>query len=116
MQILDVSSGSIHIDGVDLSEYSREVARSVITTVPQDAVIFEGSVRFNIDPYASSNDLDIENALRKVNLWDIIKQGDGLDAAIGSLHLSHGQLQLFSLARAMLSKAKILILDEATSR
>ena len=116
LQMLDLSDGRIIIDGLDLSRCSREVVRSVFTTIPQDSVLFEGSIRFNLDPEKSANDGHLEDALRKVQLWDIVNQDLGLSASMDSVHLSHGQRQLFVLARAMLSKARILILDEAVSR
>ncbi|KAI9744667.1 MAG: hypothetical protein M1818_002196 [Claussenomyces sp. TS43310] len=115
LQMLDISGGRITIDGLDLSCCSREVVRSAFITVPQDSVLFEGSVRFNLDPRGLAGDAEIEDALRKVRLWDTINREIGLDAPIDEVHLSHGQRQLFSLARAMLSEAKILILDEAVS-
>jgi ATP-binding cassette, subfamily C (CFTR/MRP), member 1 len=114
--MLDLSSGKITIDGVDLSCCSRDIVRSAFVSVPQDAAIIEGNVRFNLDPRGLRSTEEMESALRKVQLWDIVDRAGGLDALVDDLHLSHGQRQLFSLVRAMLSEAKILLLDEATSR
>ena len=114
--MIEISKGKITIDGLDLSQISQHVVRSAFVTLPQDPVILEGSIRFNLDPEQSLNDTIIEVALRKVQLWDIVNQDSGLDASVDSMHFSHGQRQLFVLARAMLSKGKILILDEAVSR
>jgi ABC-type multidrug transport system fused ATPase/permease subunit len=114
--MLEISSGEITIDGLDLSQCSKEAIRSAFITVPQDYMLFEGSVRFNLEPRSLAVDAEIEEALRKVGLWEIINMDSGLDAPMDSVHLSHGQGQLFAFARAILSNAKVVILDEAVSR
>jgi len=114
--MLDISDGKITIDGIDLAQCSQDIVRSAFITLPQDPVILEGSIRFNLDPQEFLSDAIIEVALRKVHLWDVVNQNNGLNASVDSMHFSHGQRQLFVLARAILSKGKILILDEAVSR
>lgn len=115
LRLLDLSSGSIRIDGVPLEEVNREQIRSRLNVLPQDAVILPGSLRFNMDPLATSSDKSIGAALRRVGLWDILHDRGGLDAEIGALRLSHGQLQLLVFARAVLHPGRIIVMDEATS-
>ena len=114
--MLELDSGSILIDGIDISTIPRQEIRSRLVVIPQEPYLLAGSVRHNLDPEGSFQDDVIISALEKTKLWDVINKQGGLDAIVTDQLLSHGQRQLLCLAMAILRKGKILILDEATSR
>jgi len=106
------------IDGIDISSLSLYELRSKLTIIPQDPVLFTGSLRFNLDPFDNYSDQQLIDALSRVQLSTFFKElSDGLNHEItgNGDNMSTGQRQLICLARAILKKSKILILDEATA-
>ncbi|KAL6806010.1 P-loop containing nucleoside triphosphate hydrolase protein [Trichoderma sp. SZMC 28012] len=115
-------SGTITIDGLDISQLSKQALRSGLIVVPQHPVLFPGSLRSNL-LYDSDqqgqmlSDTEIIALLEKLEVWDAVCQSGSLDTDMTDLALSYGQKQLLCLARAILrkDKSRIVILDEAMS-